>query len=149
MTCERADAQAPEQPRPRRARGHAPDAMRAVDPIALEVLGVELGELVPDGELATAAQIAKLHDVGVRANAAQLTKAGASALLDRLAQRRSRGLCTCKQAQLARRGLNPHVSFELARLALDAIVANDWHTPESLRTDPRFAAQPATSEATA
>ena len=82
--------------------------------------------------------------------AAALTKAGidvtgldrgqASALLDSIISRSKRGLCTLKMArQLARFGLHPDVSFEDARVALDAIAAAGWRAPGWLYRDPRFA----------
>jgi superfamily II DNA or RNA helicase len=53
--------------------------------------------------------------------------------------RRKRGLCTEKQAKiLAKHGLNPWMTRNLARVAMDAIAANGWTPPEEIKRDPRF-----------
>lgn len=53
--------------------------------------------------------------------------------------RRSRGLCTMKQAAVLRKkGLNPNMTRHLARIAMDAIASNGWQVPDSIRDDKRF-----------
>ena len=45
-------------------------------------------------------------------------------------KRRKAGLCSLKQAKiLYRHGLNPNLNWKLAKKAIDAIAANDWHAP--------------------
>lgn len=74
---------------------------------------------------------------------AGLDRGQASDLIDAIAQRRERGLCTINQArQLAKHGLNPDVPFDAAREAMDAIAGNNWRAPTWLRADPRFAVTP-------
>lgn len=63
----------------------------------------------------------------------------ASALIDAVAMRRQKGLCSYKSAkQLKQRGLNGDVSTELAGYAMEQIKANNWRTPPCLLTDSRF-----------
>jgi superfamily II DNA or RNA helicase len=120
---------------PRRARHARAD----VDLRALAILGLELRELPSGGEPATSRQIDALRAAGLKAEWAKLGKRAATVLLDRIALRRERSLCTVKQAvALATRGLAHDVSFELAREALDAIAAAQWRTPEWLLRDARF-----------
>lgn len=58
---------------------------------------------------------------------------------ERNAWRRKRGLCSESQAKvLARNGLNPWMTRDLAREAMDAIAANGWRAPASVKADPRF-----------
>jgi len=91
------------------------------------------------GTPATQPQIDVLQRAGIKAEWARLGRAQASQLIDCVQERRRRGLCTVKQALLLRnRGLNPDLSFELAREAIDCIAANRWRTPPALLADPRF-----------
>lgn len=56
------------------------------------------------------------------------------------AERRKRGLCSIKQANvLARAKLNPDLTWKLAREAIDALAANGWVVPEHIAQDKRFA----------
>lgn len=58
---------------------------------------------------------------------------------ERNAWRRKRGLCSESQAKvLARNGLNPWMTRDLAREAMDAIAANGWRAPAAIKADPRF-----------
>jgi hypothetical protein len=83
-----------------------------------------------------------IERMGIPADLAARCSPGlASALHRGLVARRRAGLCSFRIArQLARRGLNPNVSAELGKLAMEALAANQWRSvPASLRTDPRFA----------
>lgn len=85
----------------------------------------------------TEKQIAILVKNGLDVNG--LDKGQAGALIDAIISRQQDGLCTYKMArQLAKRGLNPDVSFEDARKAMDLIAANKWKTPGQLYMDPVF-----------
>lgn len=110
-----------------------------VDPFAVVALGLEWSDVSGNGEHATDRQVETLKSAGIKAEWHRLTRHAATRLIDAMVQRRARGLCTLKQAaQLGKRGLNPDVSFDDARLALDAIAANQWRTPGWLLRDPRF-----------
>jgi hypothetical protein len=55
------------------------------------------------------------------------------------AERRARGICSVRQAAvLARGGLNPDLPWRLARVAIDAMVANGWVVPDSISSDDRY-----------
>lgn len=55
------------------------------------------------------------------------------------AERRKRGMCSLKQANLLKKnGLNPNLSWKLAKVAIDAIVANGWSCPTYILADSRF-----------
>jgi superfamily II DNA or RNA helicase len=110
-----------------------------VDPFAIVALGLEWRDVNVVGERASERQVETLKTAGIKAEWHRLTKYAASSMIDALAKRRGRGLCTLKQAaQLGNRGLNPDVSFDDARRALDAIAANRWRTPAWLLRDPRY-----------
>jgi superfamily II DNA or RNA helicase len=125
---------------PRRAKARARYSTQELDPF--EVLGLDPKRVAiarVDLRPATAAQCNLLMRWGLKLERG-LDRGHATALLEQVQQRRAEGRCTIKQAlQLARRGLNPDVSFEDAREALDALAANGWRMPPSLRADPRFA----------
>lgn len=62
-----------------------------------------------------------------------IDKGQASALLDKLVHRASSKLCTYKQARfLMTRGLDPDVTFDVARGIMDAISANGWRVPADI-----------------
>lgn len=119
-----------------------PFSNTVVDAAAASILGCDASVArAGSGEPATQLQINILQRAGIKAEWARLTRPQASALVDGVMERRRRGLCTVKQARvLLNRGLNPDVSFELARLAIDQIAANRWRTPAALLADPRFRA---------
>jgi superfamily II DNA or RNA helicase len=61
---------------------------------------------------------------------------------DEETKRRQAGLCSVRQGKvLASKGLNPWMKRALAREAMDAIEANNWHVPEHIKSDPRFYAK--------
>jgi superfamily II DNA or RNA helicase len=69
----------------------------------------------------------------------KLDRGQASALIDQLVERSSRGLCTYRQAlTLAKHGLKTDLTFSEAGAAIDAIAANDWQAPEHFLMDPRL-----------
>lgn len=85
----------------------------------------------------TPRQLELLEQTGIKVDPDAIDRGQASALLDKVFSRRKQGLCTYKQAAaLAKRGLNPDVSFDDARRAMDAIAANGWRTPPWLFEDP-------------
>lgn len=87
----------------------------------------------PGAPRASNAQLAFLRAMG--ANLDDLSVRQASRVIDRLKQRRRGGLCTYKQAcVLARFGLNPDLSFENARAAMDALAQNKWKVSNEIRT---------------
>lgn len=102
----------------------------AVDPF--EELGIDTpSERDMGGPRATERMAAALDRAGFK-GASNLSRRAASKLLDELKGRRRKGLCTVKQARvLARSGLRPDLTFEEAREAMDALVANKWRvTPD-------------------
>lgn len=57
-------------------------------------------------------------------------------LLQGMAKRREQGLCTWRQAQaLAKRGLPGDVPFAVAGRWMDAIAANGWQVPQSVKAE--------------
>jgi superfamily II DNA or RNA helicase len=97
----------------------------------VDLLDLEMTEADENGPRLTEPQRAALeralgHDPG------NISRRQASAIFDGLTRRRSRNLCTLKQARvLAKRGLNPDLTFEAARAAMDALAANRWRlTPD-------------------
>ena len=118
-----------------------PGVLLDIDPSAIVLLDLRLADIRDDvGPRATDAQVATLRDAGIKAQWLCLSRHTASVLIERLIQRRKLGRCTVKQGlQLMRRGLNPHVDFELARAALDALACAGWkQVPDWIRRDPRF-----------
>lgn len=66
-------------------------------------------------------------------NAEKLDRGQASAVIDKLMDRRERGLCTLPQATLlAKYGLDPDLSFEEAGKVISRIVENGWEVPADL-----------------
>jgi len=54
-------------------------------------------------------------------------------LVQGMAERRTKGLCTFRQANaLCKRGLPPNVSFETAHRWMDSIAANRWSVPSEV-----------------
>ncbi len=101
------------------------------DPFTVSIgMDVKLGE---KGPRASEAQIAAIKDAGLKLPTTP-SRREASEIMDRLALRRKRGLCTIKQGRiLARAGLPADLPFVEARLALDALAAAGWQTtPEIL-----------------
>jgi superfamily II DNA or RNA helicase len=85
------------------------------------------------GPRATEKQLEYIRGMGVEISSTPSRKE-ASELIDKLADRRRRGLCTYKQARtLAKHGLPTDLSFPEAREALDAIAGNGWRVPLDLR----------------
>lgn len=94
-----------------------------------------------NGAPPTPKQIEVLAKAGITVDPAKMDRGQCSALITKVGERRAHGLCTFKQAKmLAKYGLNPDVQFHDARRAMDAIAANGWRVPESLKNDPTFRA---------
>ncbi len=117
-----------EERRRREAKIQAEVAYRAqlVDPFAM--FDVERGET---GPRATEAQLDALRRAKIPLDYVP-SRREASAMIDRLKERRSKGLATYAQArQLIKRGLpGDKMTFEEARRALDAIANNGWRVPQ-------------------
>ena len=91
------------------------------------------------GQAPTEAQASVLERALGKHMPDDVDKGQASSLIDAIQERRRANLCSYKQARiLARAGLNPDLTFELAREAIDIISANKWKAPPSLLNDPRF-----------
>ena len=99
---------------------------KAVDPFAL--LGIRPRAGRWGGVSATPPQLELLGKLGFPEDEGKkLDKGQASKTLDELLRRRKEGLCTFKMAKtLAKHGLNPDLTFDDARAALDALAANNW-----------------------
>jgi superfamily II DNA or RNA helicase len=55
------------------------------------------------------------------------------------AERRKHGMCSLKQANILKKnGLNPNLSWKMARIAIDEIATNNWKCPSHIATDARF-----------
>lgn len=124
---------AAEQRRRRDAKIRVEAAYRAqfVDPFSAEADAYS-------GPPASEAQINYMRQLGVTLDARVPSRRAASAFLDKIADRRKRGLCTYKMGRtLAKHGLDPDLSFDNARVALDAIASNGWRCPAEIRE--RFA----------
>lgn len=79
-------------------------------------------------------QLATLEGFGVKPLPNE-TVASASAKIKALAARSRKGLCTYKQGKLlGDKGLNPDLTREEARLAIDALVANNWKANDEMRS---------------
>jgi superfamily II DNA or RNA helicase len=103
-----------------------------VDPFA--VLGVAASAGRWGGVPVTDRQAELLRRAGIEPTS--LDKGQASALIDKIITRQREGLCTFKQAKtLMRAGLNPDVTFEQARRAIDTLAANRWKAPDWLREE--------------
>lgn len=83
------------------------------------------------------------REAGLRAKDCKgLDRGQLETLLEALAARRRRGLCSVKTARwLIRFGLNPDVDVAAGRDAMAAFAAAEWrYCPPSIRSDPRFRA---------
>ncbi len=144
------------QAAPERARnarlGAYSATLRGYDPFGLIEGFIDLGialRLDADGTEVPGAREAILK-MGVPVEVVRTCSPGLAAAIYRaLITRRRSGLCSFKVArQLARKGLNPDVSPELGKLAMDALQAAGWRTvPAWLRNDPRFAPTKESSDA--
>lgn len=97
---------------------------------------------IDSGTAEGGASVDDLVRAGVPMDVAKRVSPGfARAVLVALEDRAREGLCSLKTArQLVQRGLNPNVSAELGREAMQALQAANWRAvPKSLREDPRFA----------
>lgn len=119
---------------------------RELDPSSLSPFQI-LRVTTPAGRYAGApagpALVQALKDAGLRVkDCAKLDRGQAETLLEALASRRRKGLCTVKVARwLIRFGLNPDVDSAAGRDAMTAFAAAEWRfCPASIRSDPRFAA---------
>jgi len=122
------------------------ERLRGVD-VRYSITHLNMADLLevvePDpkgGPTASTQQIYALRTAGLKVPD-DISRVAATKLFAVLDQRRRLGLCSIKQARKLRAaGLRDDVTFELARIALDAISANGWRgaTPE-LRADKRFA----------
>jgi superfamily II DNA or RNA helicase len=91
-----------------------------------------------DGPRATVGQINYLRALKIDLGKHVPSKGEANRLIDTIKDRRRRGLCTYNQAKvLAKHGLSPDLTFDDARVALDAIAQNHWRCPDAIRA--RFA----------
>ena len=141
---ELAAAEAPQLARDRLAKSYrytieSWDPFAAVAPFLDLQLALDVDER---GEASAGAEMEALARAGVPQDVVRRTSPGlARAVVRALEERRRAGLCSLKVArQLVRRGLNPNVSSELGREAMQALDAAGWRTvPKSLREDPRFA----------
>lgn len=98
------------------------------------------------GAAQTAAQARTLEKAGIK-GFETLDRGQASQVIDRIFERRRKGLCTLKQAKLlAKYGLNPDATFEEATEAISAIVENRWKLPPDLLTKKPHLAAPAAEE---
>lgn len=86
--------------------------------------------------------LAALENAGyTRRELHNVTGPQAAAMLNHVRDRRAAGLCTIRQARKLRSyGLRDDVSFELARIAIDAIAANNWRPPATLLKNNRLRA---------
>lgn len=114
--------------------------LEAWDPYGLlEIDEPAEGRVVPDEERDRAADL--VVEAGVPSElVARMSAPQIVALARSIRHRKAQGLCSLKMArQLARRGLNPNVSFEAARRAMVALQAVNWrHTPQHLYDDPEL-----------
>lgn len=113
--------------------------MDALSPFQLLKVSTPAGRYA--GQPAGPALIAALKEAGLRAkDCPKLDRGQAETLLEALAARRRKGLCSIKIARwLIRFGLNPDVDASAGRDAMTAFAATEWRfCPPSIRTDPRF-----------
>lgn len=137
------------QEEPERERERALERYRAnrvaYDPF--EVLDAQLeleGALridVDDEPTRDFVSVDHLVERGVPRDVAERMSLGERVVYGRAIDRRRRdGLSSFKQAKRLRAaGLNPDVTFELARHAMELLAKNGWRAPRELRADPRFA----------
>lgn len=115
--------------------------MDALSPFQLLKVSTPAGRYA--GQPAGSSLLEALKDAGLRAaDCKGLDRGQAETLLEALAARRRRGLCSLKTARwLLRFGLNPDVDAATGRDAMTAFSSTGWRfCPPSLRSDPRFRA---------
>lgn len=113
--------------------------MGALSPFQLLKVSTPAGRYA--GQPAGPALIEAAKDAGLRAKDVKgLDRGQVEVLLEAMAARRRKGLCSLKTARwLLRFGLNPDVDAQAGRDAMTAFAAADWRfCPPSIRTDPRF-----------
>jgi hypothetical protein len=122
---EREEAAAEARRRAQKIKAKVAYSTRNVDPF--EFLGVQRNE---GGPPASEKQIRFLRNMGVDIQEGA-GRYECSKMIDRLQRRRSKKLCSYKQARLlARYGLPDDLPFEDARTAIDAIANNNWNAPD-------------------
>jgi hypothetical protein len=98
----------------------------------LSVIGVEIEAAEDGARPATPMQVAGLEKLGLQV-AALLTEEQAEQVLEALRERRANGWCTLKMARtLQKFGLNPNVSIEDAKWALDRLASSGWKMTKAL-----------------
>jgi superfamily II DNA or RNA helicase len=124
---EREEAAAEARRRAQQIRAQVAYSTRNVDPF--DFLGVQRDGR---GGEATEKQLRFLRNMGVDLGG-RVGRFEASKMIDRLQRRRSKNLCSYKQARLlAKHGLPDDLSFADARQAIDAIASNNWKAPKWL-----------------
>jgi superfamily II DNA or RNA helicase len=84
------------------------------------------------GRLPTPKQLEVLAKSGIPTDGVSFWQA--SQLIDQVISRRSKGLCSFKQAKLlAKYGYDVNTSFEEARRIIDGLAANGWKRPEAAK----------------
>jgi len=122
---EREEAAAEARRRAKQIRAQVAYQTRNVDPF--DFLGVKRDGR---GGQATDKQLRFLRNMGVELEAST-GRFEASKMIDKLQRRRSKNLCSYKQARLlARHGLPDDLTFSEAREAIDAIAGNNWKAPK-------------------
>ena len=114
--------------RRRKAKAAVRYQSRSVDPFA--VLYIE--PVAPGGRKASDAQRDYLDRLGVKLDH-DPSAMEARALLDKISDRRQRGLCSYKQAKLLiGKGLPSEVSFDQASAMITEIANNNWRVPPGM-----------------
>jgi superfamily II DNA or RNA helicase len=128
---ERARVAAERRARAAKVRADVAFQARSIDPF--DILGVEPCDYGPP---ASEKQITYLRNLGVDVSGREWGKFEASRMIDKLAKRRGKGLCTYKQARLlAKHGLPTEVSFEAAKQWIDTVANHGWRCPEWLQLE--------------
>jgi superfamily II DNA or RNA helicase len=124
---EREEAAAEARRRAQKIKAKVAYSTRNVDPF--DFLGVQRDTYGPP---ASEKQLRFLRNMGVDVEQGA-GRFECSKMIDRLQRRRSKDMCSYKQARLlARHGLPGDLSFTDARTAIDAIANNGWKAPEWL-----------------
>ena len=122
---EREHAAAEARRRAQKIKAKVAYSTRNVDPF--EFLGVSRDG---HGPAASEKQLRFLRNMGVPVEEGA-GRFECSKMIDRLQRRRSKNMCSYKQARLlARHGLPGDLSFNDARTAIDAIANNNWKCPD-------------------
>ena len=122
---EREEAQAEARRRAQKIRAQVAYRTKSVDPF--NFLGVERDAR---GGPASEKQLGFLRNMGVDLKGGT-GRFEASKMIDKLQRRRTKNLCSYKQARLlARHGLPDDLTFSEAREAIDAIAGNNWKAPK-------------------